>query len=168
MAFVTVTEAADLANVSRGTIYNKIQDGELSRTPQGIDTNELIRVFGDISLGHDGRNKRQKRSSNAGSDNVTSSNDEIAQALLARLDEADKEKAWLREQFEAKEAELKRRDEQVLALPSPGQVDHLQKQLNKVAELGLLQRVFGWGAAMKLIQTESEDSKPDSDSAEAV
>ncbi len=48
MTIVTVTDAAKLARVSRGTIYNKIESGELSKGPDGIDTAELLRVFKHI------------------------------------------------------------------------------------------------------------------------
>jgi chromosome segregation ATPase len=45
---VSVTSAAKLAGVSRTTIYEKIKAGELSRTGEGIDTAELLRVFGEL------------------------------------------------------------------------------------------------------------------------
>ena len=124
-----------MANVSRGTIYNKIEDGELSRTADGIDTNELIRVFGDISLSGDGRKNRQNRTSSGVTDDVASTNDEIAQALLARLDKADDEKRWLREMYEAKNAELKKRDEQLQALlPAPGEMTSAEKLSRDLGE----------------------------------
>ena len=49
MAFVSMTEAAELAGVSRGTLYNRSKRGELSRSGEGIDTSELMRVFGPIN-----------------------------------------------------------------------------------------------------------------------
>lgn len=48
MTLVTVTGAARLARVSRGTIDNKIESGELFKGPEGIDTTELLRVFGTL------------------------------------------------------------------------------------------------------------------------
>jgi len=49
MAIVSMTEAAELAGVSRGTLYNRIKRGELSRSGEGVDTSELMRVFGAIN-----------------------------------------------------------------------------------------------------------------------
>ncbi len=45
---ISVTKAAKDWGVSRTTIYQKINDGELSRTAdKKIDTSEMIRVFGE-------------------------------------------------------------------------------------------------------------------------
>lgn len=45
---ISVTKAAKQWGVSRTTIYQKINDGELSRTAdKKIDTSEMIRVFGE-------------------------------------------------------------------------------------------------------------------------
>lgn len=45
---ISVTKAAKEWSVSRTTIYQKINDGELSRTvDKKIDTSEMIRVFGE-------------------------------------------------------------------------------------------------------------------------
>ena len=121
MTLVTVTGAAKLARVSRGTIYNKIESGELSKGPDGIDTSELLRVFGTL---HDVSNDVKS----ADSGNVTDvkskttavmarQNDEITQKLLEQLEEASGEKEWLREMLEKKEAQLnekqRRLDEQM-------------------------------------------------------
>ena len=48
MAIVTITEAATLAGVSRGTLYNRLKEGVVSRSGEGIDTSELLRVFGPL------------------------------------------------------------------------------------------------------------------------
>ncbi|MBU5616149.1 plasmid replication DNA-binding protein [Psychrobacter sp. TAE2020] len=45
---ISVTKAAKEWGVSRTTIYQKVNDGELSRTSdKKIDTSEMIRVFGE-------------------------------------------------------------------------------------------------------------------------
>jgi len=45
---ISVTKAAKVWGVSRTTIYQKINDGEISRTPEKkIDTAEMLRVFGE-------------------------------------------------------------------------------------------------------------------------
>ena len=49
MAMLSVTEAAAAAAVSRTTIYDRLRSGALSRTPDGIDTAELARVFGALA-----------------------------------------------------------------------------------------------------------------------
>lgn len=164
MAFVTVTEAANLAGVSRGTIYNKIQDGELSKARKGIDTAELLRVFGEISL--DGnRQKRQKNTSNDGNADSSVNSDVIQQALLARLDKADERNAWLQGMYEQKENELRRRNDELQALlPAPGElsaaeklnrelgtreseIKQLKEKLESYGNLSLWQRLFGLRSA---------------------
>ena len=45
---ISVTKAAKEWGVSRTTIYQKVNDGELSRTAdKKIDTSEMIRIFGE-------------------------------------------------------------------------------------------------------------------------
>ena len=48
---ITISEASRLAAVSRQTIYNLIDKGELSRSvTKMIDLSELIRVYPNISI----------------------------------------------------------------------------------------------------------------------
>jgi len=55
MAIVNISEAARLTGKSRTTIYKLIEQGKVSKSidsvtnAQGVDTSELIRVFGGIS-----------------------------------------------------------------------------------------------------------------------
>ena len=51
MTMLSVTEAAEAAGVSRTTIYDRLKSGELSKTPDGIDPAELLRVFGELKAG---------------------------------------------------------------------------------------------------------------------
>ena len=45
---ISVTKAAEEWGISRTTIYQKVNDGELSRTSdKKIDTSEMLRVFGE-------------------------------------------------------------------------------------------------------------------------
>ena len=81
MAILSITAAAKAAGVSRTTIYEKIKDGELSRTPEGIDTAELLRVFGELKS-----EKSESRTSEPVSDTMT---------------------LWLREKLDTNEQELK-------------------------------------------------------------
>ena len=50
MALVSKSKAAKLAGVSRTTIHRYVTDGKLSMTGDQIDTSELMRVFGSISM----------------------------------------------------------------------------------------------------------------------
>ena len=50
MAIVSKAQAARLVGVSRSTLYRQVKTGKLSVTGEGIDTEELIRVFGSIRL----------------------------------------------------------------------------------------------------------------------
>ena len=48
MAVVSITESVKLTGKSRQTIYRHIRTGKLSKTDNGIDTAELIRVYGEF------------------------------------------------------------------------------------------------------------------------
>ena len=55
MSILTITEAAKAAGVSKSTIYRRLKDGTLTVSNQpdgskGVDTAELIRVFGELKL----------------------------------------------------------------------------------------------------------------------
>ena len=95
MTIVTVTGAAKLARVSRGTIYNKIEAGELSKGPEGIDTSELLRVFGTLhDVSNDAKEDPAEYIVNGKSktNNVMArQNDEITQKLIEQLERADAE-----------------------------------------------------------------------------
>lgn len=45
---ITIKSAAEMAKVSRNTIYQAIRDGRMSRSPSGkVDSSEVLRVFGN-------------------------------------------------------------------------------------------------------------------------
>ncbi|GAA0324899.1 plasmid replication DNA-binding protein [Psychrobacter aestuarii] len=70
---ISVTKAAKQWGVSRTTIYQKINEGELSRTAdKQIDTSEMIRVFGEPAA-----KKRTEQTMNT--NNGTSSNSQNVQ-----------------------------------------------------------------------------------------
>ena len=48
MTVLSVTDASRMAGVSRQTMYDKIKSGELDRTPNGIELQELIRVYPNL------------------------------------------------------------------------------------------------------------------------
>ncbi|SEF14570.1 MULTISPECIES: DNA-binding protein [Pseudomonadota] len=102
MAIVSISEAARLAGRSRKTIQRYVSDGRISLSQRdagrsGIDTSELVRVFGELShpapaLSH--ASVSQPDAPNVPSDVV---------ALLATL---QAENAVLKAQVEAQNANL--------------------------------------------------------------
>lgn len=73
---ISVTKAAKQWGVSRTTIYQKINEGELSRTSdKQIDTSEMIRVFGEPAA-----KKRTEQTMNT--NNGTSSNSQNVQDCI--------------------------------------------------------------------------------------
>ena len=50
MALVSKSEAAKLTGKSRTTIHTYVKNGKLSATGGKIETSELIRVFGELSI----------------------------------------------------------------------------------------------------------------------
>jgi hypothetical protein len=48
MAIVSITKAVKLTGKSAPTIYRHIKQGKVSRTPDGLDTSELLRVYGSL------------------------------------------------------------------------------------------------------------------------
>jgi len=156
MTLVTVTGAAKLARVSRGTIYNKIESGELSKGPEGIDTSELLRVFGTLhDVSNDDKTVKRGNVSDAKSENTTvmaRQNDEITQKLLEQLEEASGEKEWLREMLEKKENQLaekqRRLDEQMEQHADERktwsqQLDAVQKLLPAPEDIKPRKKLFG-------------------------
>lgn len=120
MPVVSITEAAGLAGVSRGTLYNRLREGVLSRSEGGIELSELMRVFGPLvplrtslapaavadvtahdpvtagSTGGDLDGKPQ---------DVTrqGERDDAVAILARRLEAADEQARWLRELLERRE-----------------------------------------------------------------
>lgn len=113
--FLSQTKAAELAGVSRGTIANRIKDGKLSETPDGIDVAELVRVFknitpDDIAAISDPDNRRElasKKPASAGDDMTTT--EKMLHEQLAyvqeRLEKADQRLAdredWFTQQMDS-------------------------------------------------------------------
>ena len=87
---LSVTEAAEAAGVSRTTIYDRLKSGELSKTPDGIDPTELLRVFGELKAGPGTDPKA--------ADPVTASPELVA---------------WLRELVDQQQATIARKDEEL-------------------------------------------------------
>ena len=72
MAIVSVSEAARLVGKTRKTIQRYISIGKLSKVTgatgiQGLDTSELIRVFGEIKQKEDSHEEKEKNTHNVAS-----------------------------------------------------------------------------------------------------
>jgi len=161
MTIVTVTGAAKLARVSRGTIYNKIEAGELSKGPEGIDTSELLRVFGTLhDVSNDAKEDPAEYIVNGKSktNNVMArQNDEITQKLIEQLERADAESEWLRDMVERQERQLKERDQRIedqqqehakernaWALKLDEVNNSMQKLLPAPEDMKPRKKLFGW------------------------
>lgn len=92
---LTVTAAAKAVGVSRTTLYEKIKDGTLSRTSDGIDTSELLRVFGQLKS-----NDKSEAEAPAVAD------DGMAVWLRNKLDAAELEADQLRDELADTQARL--------------------------------------------------------------
>ena len=74
---ISVTKAAKEWGISRTTIYQKISDGELSRTAdKKIDTSEMLRVFGEPVV-------KKRTEQTVDTSNSTSSNSQNVQHSTA-------------------------------------------------------------------------------------
>ena len=109
---MTITEAAALAGVSRGTLYNRFRDGTLSRSEGGIDISELIRVFGVLRTPSPEATARASDPtapvasadvSDTSAPPLTDSEARLVETLERRLARADEDAAWLRERLVERE-----------------------------------------------------------------
>ena len=89
MAHVTIERAAQLTGKHRSTIARHIKAGRLSKTDKGLDTAELIRVYGELKSGNESRNDAKT------SDTLS----EREKILLQQIDGLQKDKLWLQERI---------------------------------------------------------------------
>ena len=108
MTVLNISECARLAGVSRNTIYEKINAGELSRTAEGIDTSELIRVFPDLKSYEDVRIKEVKKMSDRAEEGRA-----VASGTDAHTEHLAEQVVWLREMLEKREQQIEERDRQL-------------------------------------------------------
>lgn len=154
--YLSQTKAGELAGVSRGTIANRIRDGVLSETHEGIEISELVRVFTHITpddieqikLPAKAREKRNKSQPVSGgmteTENVLQKNIEYLQQQIAanredhlaaverlsrQLDETKRREEEWKQQFMKKDSQLA-----VLLAPP--------KELEPVDNRSFLQRLF--------------------------
>ena len=116
---ISVTEAAKEWGVSRTTIYQKVNNGELSRTAdKRIDTSEMFRVFGEpVSK------KRTEQSMN--SLNNTHLNSQTVQSCTALEHQLDLEK------LKNEHLQQQVSDQKQLIENYQQQIDQLNKTLEK-------------------------------------
>ena len=153
---VSVTKAAKLANVSRTTIYEKIKAGELSRTTDGIDTSELLRVFGELKTDK----PPVKEASNA-----TDSNDMIGW-LRGQIDARDLKMEELEFELTDTQLRLSEHREAARALMSP---DEFDVKLKKEAEKLLTEEREKLNASWEMeLQTRQQEIQAGRDKATAL
>ncbi len=151
MSMLSQAKAAKLAGVSRGTIANRIDDGKLSRTPEGIDVAELVRVFPQITTDRIERFLTGEPASTDGNSGELSGQDfgtlsDTIELLETRLNAVDADKAWLRELLDRREEQLQEKDRQLAQqaekisalLPAPGEATPLEKANQEIGRLKAL------------------------------
>ena len=142
MAILNISEAARSAGVARSTIQRAIREGRLSATrhangSKGIDTSELVRVFGELHQGSELQGAQGGAQDGAHSSSTTTSMNQPAiageaTALQAQVD-------LLQEQLDAaleREQRLLRmiEDQQQRLLPPTrkGIIERLADAINRV------------------------------------
>ncbi len=140
MALLGINEAARAAGVARSTIQRKIKSGELSVTrsidgTRGIDTSELIRVFGELQGGRAGSEAAQSRPAGGPVSQLAASYEALERevALLReqlsasqqRETAAQEREEWYRERISALEQRL-------LPAPQRGLVERLGELVDRV------------------------------------
>ena len=151
MRMLSQAKAAKLAGVSRGTIANRIESGKLSRSPEGIDIAELVRVFPDITTDRierflTGEPYWEDANSGEKSGQISDTLLETNELLESRLQAVDADKQWLRELLDRREQQLIEKDQQLVAqaekisalLPAPGESTPLEKANQEIGRLKAL------------------------------
>ena len=119
---VSITKAANLAGVSRTTLYNDMNSGKITYVTSGknkkvIDVSELERVYGSLNV----NTSKDMPTSKTSEQNFTKKEKESDATLI--------ELAVLREKLEIFETERKREREQLSE-----RIEQLQETLNKTQE----------------------------------
>ena len=101
MAVISISEAARTWRMARSTLQRAIQEGRLSATvradgSRGIDTAELIRVFGEapVALQERGSSEVQRATPSAADSTIATLQAQV-NLLQAQLQEARQREAWL-------------------------------------------------------------------------
>jgi len=102
---VSISDAARLAGVSRQTLYDRINSGTLSRTPEGIDVAELARVYPELKPLESLKLKDVKKDS----DKEGKSSSVSSELLASREAEIE----WLKEELEKRGELIERKDREL-------------------------------------------------------
>jgi hypothetical protein len=101
MAVISISEAARSWRMARSTLQRALQEGKLSATPRadgskGIDTVELLRVFGEApgALQERGSSEVQRATPSATDSTIATLQAQV-QLLQEQLQEARQREAWL-------------------------------------------------------------------------
>ena len=121
MAIVSLTEAAELAGVSRGTLYNRLKRGELSRSGEGVDTSDLMRVFGPINRPQaDAPVEHQSSAADVTDASIdvnehadTATSVQLNTLLHHQLEAAERERDWLKGLVEEERARASAREQEL-------------------------------------------------------
>ena len=107
--YFSQAKSAKIAGVSRGTIANRLADGKLSQSAEGIELSELMRVFDYITESDVERVIRP--------DSLSESNHKSpatpANYFEKRLEKSDADIEWMREQIAARDKQLSDKDSQL-------------------------------------------------------
>lgn len=127
MAYVSIVEAVRLTGKSRSTISRYIKQGKLSKTPQGIDTAELIRVFGDLTLPEEVSNVAEEESAE---ESLTQYESE----LLAYIETLEKEVKMLQAEVKTLHLKYDEKENRLLNI--------IENRLTDQRKTGFLKRFF--------------------------
>jgi excisionase family DNA binding protein len=145
MAILTMRQAADTVGVSRSTIYRKVEEGILSLATmpdgaKGIDTSELIRVFGELKSKASDTPSDSSATVSTRSHATASNNHETTilktqvELLRDQLEQAKERERRLLTMLE--EEQRSRRELEVRMLPAPRRsfIDELALAITKLRE----------------------------------
>ena len=118
MTILNLAKAAKAANVARSTLYRAIRQGRLSAVPhpsggRGVDTAELIRVFGPL------QGATEQAQQDATDQNVA--------LLQARIEALERENRLLRDEVDAS----RERESKLLDVVSRGLLEAPKKRKKK-------------------------------------
>jgi len=150
---LSVTEAAKIAGCARSTIYDKINSGELSRSPGGkIDTAELQRVFGDLQT----VSPRQP-------DIESDKTDTMASELLDMVQAKDSELSEVRTELDDTRRRLNEHREAARSLMSPEDVQARLDKAVKAEKAGQAEREKKWQKAIADRKQEIQQARAEAD-----
>ena len=120
MSIVTISKASRLVGRTTQTLYRHISTGKLRRTQEGVETDELKRVYGDLKLQHKPETERAQ---------LPPPETDNEFFLQEQIRELQMEMREMREYYEKKEDRLLRIIETKLMenMPKPGWFSRLFK-----------------------------------------